>query len=302
MWMVLSAGLAVGVAGYALATRLWMLAAAAQLFGAESVWAFIRLHAQDWLGWGPALAPIVALALFSWGTVVWFRRRSEGGERLRQGLLKLAQAYRWLALMLALAWMGLYIPAPSRTWVQLTLAAAVLVGAVRYSNLEGVFFSAVVGVVGLACWWVAGAEAEPTRWANAGALLLIPVLQRWARRGTDRCRLEPRWLDAMLVVGGASLWWWVTRWVDAAAGGFYLTAAWAGLAFVFFLAGLTLRERLYRWMGLAVLALALGRVVVFDVWKLETLYRILSFVALGVVLLLLGYFYNRYQEKIREWL
>ena len=29
---------------------------------------------------------------------------------------------------------------------------------------------------------------------------------------------------------------------------------------------------------------------------------ILSFMALGVVLLVLGFIYNRYQEKIREWL
>ena len=36
--------------------------------------------------------------------------------------------------------------------------------------------------------------------------------------------------------------------------------------------------------------------------KLETFYRILSFMALGVVLLVLGYIYSRYQEKIKEWL
>jgi hypothetical protein len=59
---------------------------------------------------------------------------------------------------------------------------------------------------------------------------------------------------------------------------------------------------MYRWLGLGVLACALGRVVIFDVWKLETLYRILSFMALGVVLLVLGFIYNKYQEKIREFL
>ncbi len=51
-----------------------------------------------------------------------------------------------------------------------------------------------------------------------------------------------------------------------------------------------------------VLGCALGRVVIFDVWKLETLYRILSFMALGIVLLVLGFIYNKYQEKIKEWL
>jgi uncharacterized membrane protein len=59
---------------------------------------------------------------------------------------------------------------------------------------------------------------------------------------------------------------------------------------------------MYRWVGLGVLAFALGRVVFFDVWKLQTVYQILSFMALGIVLLVLGFIYSKYQEKIREWL
>jgi uncharacterized membrane protein len=90
----------------------------------------------------------------------------------------------------------------------------------------------------------------------------------------------------------------------AEAGGehVYLTAAWALLALVVFGTGFLWRDRTYRWAGLAVLACALGRVVFFDVWRLPVIYRVLSFMALGVVLLVLGFIYNRYQEKIREWL
>lgn len=44
------------------------------------------------------------------------------------------------------------------------------------------------------------------------------------------------------------------------------------------------------------------RALIFDAWELETIYRIASFFALGVVLLVLGFIYNRYQEKIKEWL
>jgi uncharacterized membrane protein len=86
------------------------------------------------------------------------------------------------------------------------------------------------------------------------------------------------------------------------ANGFYLTASWSLLALVLFGVGLLLRERMYRWVGLGVLACTLRRVVIFDVWKLETTYRILSFMALGIVLLVLGFIYSKYQEKIREWL
>ena len=69
-----------------------------------------------------------------------------------------------------------------------------------------------------------------------------------------------------------------------------------------FTAGIVLRERMYRWLGLGILACALGRVMIIDVWRLETIYRILSLMALGIVLLVLGFIYNKYQEKLREWL
>jgi uncharacterized membrane protein (DUF373 family) len=56
-------------------------------------------------------------------------------------------------------------------------------------------------------------------------------------------------------------------------------------------------------LGLGILAFCLGRVMIVDVWKLEKeIYRVLSFTALGFVLLVLGFIYNKYQEKIKEWL
>ena len=55
-------------------------------------------------------------------------------------------------------------------------------------------------------------------------------------------------------------------------------------------------------VGLAVLVPALGRVFIFDVWKLQTLYIVLSFLALGLVLIAVGFVYNKYQEKFKEWL
>jgi uncharacterized membrane protein len=105
-----------------------------------------------------------------------------------------------------------------------------------------------------------------------------------------------------VLAGGLSLWLLLSRWVMQGASGFYLTASWSILALTFFGAGMGLRDRIYRWLGLGVLACALGRVILFDVWKLDTLYRMLSFFALGLVLLVLGFIYSRFQEKIRQWL
>ena len=76
----------------------------------------------------------------------------------------------------------------------------------------------------------------------------------------------------------------------------------ASLQMSIFAAGILLRERFHRWLGLGVLAAAVGRVVLVDVWKQETIYRVLTFMALGVALLVIGFIYNKYQETIRKWL
>ena len=107
----------------------------------------------------------------------------------------------------------------------------------------------------------------------------------------------------MILLGGLSLWRFTSKWIVLLqADGFYLTVGWAVLALLVFVTGVLMSERIYRWLGLGVLGCALGRVVILDVWKLDRLYQILSFMALGVVLLILGFIYIRYEQKIKEWL
>jgi hypothetical protein len=154
----------------------------------------------------------------------------------------------------------------------------------------------------MACFWLPLAEAPKVYWPNLLSLLALLGQQQIAKGLPDRYRLEGRWQAAIIVLGGLGLWRLLSLWVEETASGFYLTASWSVLALALFTCGLVLRERVYRWLSLGILAGALGRIVVLDVWKLETLSRILSFMALGVVLLVLGFVYSKYQEKIREWL
>jgi uncharacterized membrane protein len=74
------------------------------------------------------------------------------------------------------------------------------------------------------------------------------------------------------------------------------------LALGIFGAGLGLRERIYRIGGFGVLALAIGRLFLLDVWRFDTLYRIASFLILGAVLLALSFVYHRFAEALRRWL
>ena len=142
-------------------------------------------------------------------------------------------------------------------------------------------------------------------WPNFAALLILPALQQLAKKRSEKFSIITQEIHAAIIgVSCVLLWMYVSRLVTFTSAGkhLFLTASWGGLALVLFVVGLLLKERVYRWCGLAVLGFAIARVFLFDVWKLETIYRILSFMALGLVLLVLGFLYNKYQEKIKEWI
>jgi uncharacterized membrane protein len=84
--------------------------------------------------------------------------------------------------------------------------------------------------------------------------------------------------------------------------GTLLTVAWAAGGFLLLALGFTVRERTYRIAGLVVLTFSLARVFFYDLAKVETVYRILSFIGLGAILLFLAYLYTRNRERIVKWL
>jgi len=45
-----------------------------------------------------------------------------------------------------------------------------------------------------------------------------------------------------------------------------------------------------------------ARLLAVDVWRFDTLYRIVSFLVLGGVLLVLSFVYSRFAETLRRWL
>jgi uncharacterized membrane protein len=72
------------------------------------------------------------------------------------------------------------------------------------------------------------------------------------------------------------------------------SAVWLAFALVLFVAGIRLRSQPVRFAGLAVLALVVLKVFVGDMSNLEGLYRIASFVGLGLCLVGIGWLYQRF--------
>jgi uncharacterized membrane protein len=135
------------------------------------------------------------------------------------------------------------------------------------------------------------------------AIVLFPAACRVARRLAPIPRSPLHEAAPALAWSAAGLLtYWCMNANHAYAWGLSLTIIAALLALVLFAAGLLLSERAYRLGGMALLGLGVALVFFVDVWSFDPLYRILSFIVLGVVLLLIGYFYNRFEEKLRQWL
>jgi hypothetical protein len=67
-------------------------------------------------------------------------------------------------------------------------------------------------------------------------------------------------------------------------------------------AGFILTERVFRLSGLALFLLCLARLFFYDLRRLDTGSRILSFIVLGVVLLIASWVYTRFREKLKNLL
>jgi hypothetical protein len=80
----------------------------------------------------------------------------------------------------------------------------------------------------------------------------------------------------------------------------FLTAAWGVEGLIVFLAVLKMDERAYRWFSLLLFLLCVGRVVTVDVWNLDALGRIVSFLGLGAALLVVSFLYARHRELLRR--
>jgi uncharacterized membrane protein len=76
-----------------------------------------------------------------------------------------------------------------------------------------------------------------------------------------------------------------------------VSLSWLGAAVFYFIISLILKNKKYRWMAILTLFLAVIYVFVVDMARLEAGYRILSFLALGVVLLVISLLYARSRQK-----
>ena len=76
-----------------------------------------------------------------------------------------------------------------------------------------------------------------------------------------------------------------------------LSVLWACYGGAMLVVGLARHNRLLRWLALALLGLTTVKVFLFDLSALDRVYRIISFIVLGAILLAVSFLYQQRQQR-----
>ncbi|HKC22134.1 MAG TPA: DUF2339 domain-containing protein [Gaiellaceae bacterium] len=151
--------------------------------------------------------------------------------------------------------------------------------------------------------------AHPGHGLASLALLIAGVVTlAWSLDWSEHFRVQAIWAAGALAVYGASL-----AILEAAQrvspedvhtnfqrGQAAVSALWGILALISLYAGLRKQRRLLRVGGFVLFGISLGKIFLFDLPSLSSAQRALSFLAVGGVLLLGGFFYQRLSSQFDE--
>jgi uncharacterized membrane protein len=298
-WLLVAPLLAVGVVLAARFLHDEVLGLSSQILVLAGAAALIHSYVSPPLP-AAALAVVASVApvLFA---VLGKRFAGALAERAQRTIADAAIFYEFLSVLLLAIWIFEYIPRASQP-LALALAAVIPLVANRFGVALRPFYFVAFATVSLFAFWFYLPPHDRSAWQNLAAFIVLALPFEWARRngGMDDVPSQP--LRAVFLAAFALSGW---RWVSVLVwekGGFYLAAAWAVYAAALLAIGLATRERVYRLAGFGILAATLIRVTLFDAWRLGVAYRMVSFMVLGAVLMTVGFLYNRYQDKLKEWL
>lgn len=138
--------------------------------------------------------------------------------------------------------------------------------------------------------------ADPEIFARLWAVIWTEVALISAADWVRRIRLKvvmESWLFPILASAGAFL---IIRYFYDPAVSSWISIIWGAFAFIFIICGFNAREKTYRWIGLGLFVLVLLRLFFHDFSKLETIYRIISFMGLGAVFIAASFLYSYYSR------
>ena len=263
-------------------TILWTLVALAVLelrFRSISVAAFALIYGRMLLfdiDHSALISMPAAIAAIYW---LWFRVRDNE---------ILARVVFWLVpaplLLLVMKTAGVSKTAPEFMLISLALLAA----GIRYGLRDARLQSHIVAAVAFAL-----ALKPENSWIAIATVALLYAGQFVAKK-------SPEVHTGAGFSVGATLE--LTKLLFAQTSGELLTVSWGFEGLALLAAGFALRERVLRLQGLALLLVCILKLFIYDLRNLETLPRILSFIALGAIMLSVSWIYTRFRDHVRKLL
>ena len=137
---------------------------------------------------------------------------------------------------------------------------------------------------------------EPAAFPH-GAVVILSLFTAGFLMKKEQLKERSSWLlffsSALLAIWSSQLLIWHFDWKPVAV-------LWTGLGFLLVCTGLWQKTAALRHAGFILLALSLGKLFTVDVWDFNTFTRVAAFLALGVALVVLGFFYNRFADVLRK--
>ncbi|MDX1980235.1 MAG: DUF2339 domain-containing protein, partial [Bryobacteraceae bacterium] len=240
------------------------------------------------------LLTVVPLAVLAWHG--WHRLR---GSELGKREIWAARGYSFAAvlLMAALARFELGRTLAVTGWAAMMIVLLYFGHrlAIRDFRLQAY----ALAVATFARSWAtnfASADGDPGFVSRLAAGLMVIAAFHGGEFLTPREQPRERWAFALLGVTLLSLL------VFYEASGQALTLCWGAQAAGTLIAGFAARERVLRLGGLALFAICVLKLFLFDLRNLETMARIVSFIVLGLVFIGASWLYMRFREKIQRYL
>ena len=207
--------------------------------------------------------------------------------------------------------MGWFVEAAVLLWVAARLKSdflnvfaigALCLGVVRLLAIDNFYattlifnarmatFAVAIAVLGLTASYGAARSDDAAKTVAAGAVVTLNILALVAlsREVSDHFTRQ---------VSTRTTQWTVNNWTDyrhiQIVRDFTYSALWMSYGALLMIVGFLRRSAFVRWQALILIAVTTVKVFVYDVGQLDRVYRILSFIVLGILLLAISFVYQR---------
>jgi hypothetical protein len=269
---------------------------------------FARLFFANFTGFGSTgfvshrvltVVPVIVAQYYQWS------RQRAAGSQLRAWESSVGRVYLYAAALLGVVLMRFELGRVVAVTGWSAFALGLLIFGNRWNNVDLRWQSYALSA--LAFWrsWTTNFYA-PESFAGVPGRVLTGAFVIGCFYAAHL--LTPRRTDDRSIERHARLYFSMLATVLLAVLLFYevsgsmLTVAWGVEGVALLLAGFPLSDRVFRLSGLTLFLICVLKLFLYDLRHLETLYRILSFIVLGVMLVSMSWIYTRFRDRLRRYL